>query len=425
MPNLTGTDLLSLIERDTTLKRAAGTNGGEWKGPCPFCGGDDRLCVWPNHPEGAQWWCRQCERGGDPIAYQVEHGDLTPREAGRLRRGDETLQDGQRRPKGVRPRRTQAKPAPEARRSADLPTWETSAALAVVADCEKALWTAAGEKARTWLHDERGLTDATIRRWRLGHNPGTWRDDDRKIHGLWTPRGVIVPCVAGDALWYLKVRRPVPSGGAYDPNLHGPKYRQVSGGKSALYGLPFLAGKRVVVICEGELDAVLLWQEAGDLVDVVAVGSASGRPALPFLVHLAGAARWLVAFDRDGAGEEGATWWGEYSARVRRVRPLQGNDLTDFHQAGGDLRAWVTYHVERLALDNPPAEPVRIDTLPPTTAGLDRALTILEAATGCADAEAERLSGEWDALNRRYTNSLGRDPLPIRVGAEVYQAALL
>jgi len=68
---------------------------------------------------------------------------------------------------------------------------------------------------------------------------------------------------------------------------------------------------------------------------------------------------------------------------------------------------------------------VRIDTLPPTTAGLDRALTILEAATGCADAEAERLSGEWDALNRRYTNSLGRDPLPIRVGAEVYQAALL
>lgn len=41
-------DLLSLIQRDVRLKRVAGTHGGEYAGPCPFCGeGEDRLRVWP------------------------------------------------------------------------------------------------------------------------------------------------------------------------------------------------------------------------------------------------------------------------------------------------------------------------------------------------------------------------------------------
>jgi hypothetical protein len=63
----------------------------------------------------------------------------------------------------------------------------------------------------------------------------------------------------------------------------------------------------------------------------------------------------------------------------------------------------------------------RIDNLPPTTAGLNRALTILAQSTGCPDCEAERLLSQWDALNRRYTDRLGRDPLPIRTGDQVYQ----
>ncbi len=395
--DLTGIDLLALVERDTRLKRAASTNGGEWKGACPFCGGRDRFCVWPNDFKGARWWCRQCERGGDAIAYQVEHGDLTPQEAGRLRHGDQALQEGQGRLNRAQPRRSRAKPTPEARREADKPIWDASAALAVVADCEAALWTVAGEKARAWLH-ERGLTDDTLRAWRSGYNPTA-----RKVRDLWTPRGIVMPCFVGDVLWYVKVRRPAPP-------LPGPKYQKLKGSKSALYGLPFLTGKRAVVICEGELDAVLLWQEAGDLVDVVAVGSASGRPAMPFLVRLAGATRWLVALDRDAAGETGADWWGEYSARVRRVRPLQGNDLTDFHQAGGDLHAWVAYHLEQLVSDKILAKrpkPVQlIETLPPTPAGLERALALLESATGCPDAEADRLLAHWDELNVRCNHEV-------------------
>jgi len=109
-----------------------------------------------------------------------------------------------------------------------------------------------------------------------------------------------------------------------------------------------MTGKAVVVLCEGEFDGLLVWQEAGDLVDVAALGSASTRPTPAHLIPLLGARHWLLAADCDIAGERAAKMWGEYTARVVRRRPLLGNDLTDFWRAGGDLRAWITDCLERL-----------------------------------------------------------------------------
>lgn len=377
-------DLLSLVKQDTVLRRVASTNGGEYSGPCPFCGGRDRFNVWPNHPSGrGHWWCRQCERSGDAIAYLVERGDLTPQEAGQMRHGDTAHQNTPGQRKRAQPWRSQAKSPVEVPQNAPRPAWDPSAALAVVTDCEAALWTEAGEKARAWLH-KRGLTDDTMRRWRLGYN-ATRRD----IHGLRISRGIVIPCFVDGVPWYIKVRRPVPP-------LSGPKYQKAAGSKSALYGLDHLTGKRVVVICEGEFDAMLLRQKAGDLVDVVAVGSATTKPALPFLARLAGATRWLVAFDRDGAGDRGADWWGDFSSRVRRVRPLQGNDLTDFHQAGGDLRAWVTYHLERLEAEARPQSRDCVTSPIPTPSPVGR--ENLEAE---AQALLDRLNQDSEAT-RRY-----------------------
>jgi DNA primase len=68
-------NLLEIIGRDTKLKKAASTNGGEWAGPCPFCGGRDRFRVWPQPAGGKpRFWCRQCECSGDAIDY-VMHRD--------------------------------------------------------------------------------------------------------------------------------------------------------------------------------------------------------------------------------------------------------------------------------------------------------------------------------------------------------------
>jgi len=74
-------NLADLIGRDTPLIRIAGTRGGEWAGPCPFCGGQDRLHVQPAYG-GGRWFCRQCApRGGDAIDYLCRRERLTFHEA--------------------------------------------------------------------------------------------------------------------------------------------------------------------------------------------------------------------------------------------------------------------------------------------------------------------------------------------------------
>ena len=74
-------NLADLIGRDTPLVRIAGTRGGEWAGPCPFCGGQDRLHVQPAYG-GGRWFCRQCApRGGDAIDYLRRRERLTFHEA--------------------------------------------------------------------------------------------------------------------------------------------------------------------------------------------------------------------------------------------------------------------------------------------------------------------------------------------------------
>jgi len=347
--DLSRVDLLSLIERDTRLKRVAATHGGEYAGPCPFCGGDDRFRVWPEHPDGrGQWWCRRCERGGDAVDYvRVRHNldfvaacawlglDLPGREG---RKGHSF--DGAGQATKTESRGEEEPPVPPAldrdHQFVDgaPPTEEwRRAALKVVTQCETALWGAGGAKARAWL-DARGLTEDTCQAWRLGYH-----GEDERIGDLYVPRGIVIPCFCEEALWYVKVRRPVPP-------LAGPKYWQVKGSKLTLFGLDRLVGQREIVICEGELDALLLRQLAGDLADVIAVAGASQRPNAQALLRLAEYRRWIVAFDHDDAGAQGADWWG-FAARTRSVRPLQGKDLTDFHLAGGDLRSWIEFLLAR------------------------------------------------------------------------------
>ena len=65
-------DLLATIQMyGGILKKMAGTEGGEWKGPCPKCGGTDRFTVQPNYGNnGGRWSCRQCSpQWGDTVGF--------------------------------------------------------------------------------------------------------------------------------------------------------------------------------------------------------------------------------------------------------------------------------------------------------------------------------------------------------------------
>ena len=79
-------DLLAIIGTDTTLKKVAGTRGGEWSGPCPFCNGTDRFHAHPNW-KGGEWHCNQCspdERWHSVYDYVMKRDGLTFVEAKEL-----------------------------------------------------------------------------------------------------------------------------------------------------------------------------------------------------------------------------------------------------------------------------------------------------------------------------------------------------
>lgn len=50
----------------------------EYSAACPFCGGVDRFCVWP---EKDRYWCRQCNRKGDSIQLIRDLDGMTFNEA--------------------------------------------------------------------------------------------------------------------------------------------------------------------------------------------------------------------------------------------------------------------------------------------------------------------------------------------------------
>jgi DNA primase len=316
-------DLAALIERD--LGHPARREGRWLKWICPFH--DDRKT--PSlGVVGNRWKCFGCGRSGDAIDWLRKRERLSFREAcGRL--GSIDLVP------------SSEKAAPHHLPSSSVPAtaWQDQA-LDVVGNCQAYLWSDAGTKARGWLN-RRGLAKDTVRKWRLGFN-----SRDQRLFGLWVPRGIVIPCLAASRVWYLKVRRA--TGQA--------KYSQVSGGQVALFGADTIATQDTVVVTEGEFDAMLLHQEAGDLVGVVTMGSAAARLPDAWVPHLLGVQRLLVAYDADVAGARGAARWESVSPRAERIVPLEGKDVTDFHLAGGDLRTWVQF---ALAADaEPTAAPV-------------------------------------------------------------------
>jgi DNA primase len=328
-------NLVDLIGRDTTLRKVASTHGGEYAGPCPWCGGEDRFRIWP-HADRPGYWCRQCGKNGDAIQYLMDHDRLRFREA-RARVG----------------RPLDEAPCPRPERPLKLPplamppgeVWQARA-RAFVERCEQTLWTPAGAPARDYLH-RRGLQDDTIQAKRLGYHPTErWEHPDlwglppehQKIHLL---QGIVFPWYVGSELWRVLFRR------EGDDIPKDERYRPIAGGGNTLYQVDTLQPNAPAMLVEGVLDALAVWQEAGDLIAVVAAGTTSGRRER-WIGRLDLASTVLVALDADQAGDTASEWWLKaLGSQARRWRPFYG-DPTAMLQDGADLRTWVR---EGLATD--------------------------------------------------------------------------
>ncbi len=468
MIDLNGIDLLILIGRDTQLKRTAATHGGEYAGPCPLCGGRDRFRVWPSHPDGkGRWWCRGCEKHGDALDYVRECDGLTFLDA--LGVLGLSAQAGLDAGDNVTSPRPSPRPRPPRAQAAPGSAWQERG-RAFVEECKAALCAPGGARALNWLRG-RGLSDETIESAVLGYNAtdstegwATWGLEPREgKRGVWLPRGIVIPWIIGADLWRVNIRRPVG-----DPKYIGP-----AGWANGLYNAEALTTDMPAMMVEGELDALTLTQEIGDLVTSVATGSTGGSRRARWIARLALCPAVLVAFDMDAPGEKGAAYWVDVLDNAQRWRPYWG-DANEMASDGADLRGWVSAALrgrQRTETPTPPAvvtlpipqeaprdaESAEPDEIPRNLAGngpqdvadlpghrglvaclaLDRELpdadligdieTAMEAhlaemevATGCPDAEAGRLLAEFDRLTAAMA-----DPLPHRVGDGVYQESFL
>ncbi|MBU4233232.1 MAG: hypothetical protein KKF43_11990, partial [Proteobacteria bacterium] len=316
----------------------ASTNGGEYKGPCPYCGGEDRFCVWPHEGNTGRYWCRQCEKQGDAIQYLRESRRMTFQ-------GARALLGISKRWVGLKSREGRKAPWIPREVIAPSPTWQKKA-RELIKKTEKHLWSSeiACKQARQWLK-RRGLSAEIIREANLGwlledmwESRSKWGLDDRieggKRKKLWIPSGLVIPYVRGEEVIRLRIRRPDPA--------DDPKYYLLPGSDTRPMLWP--PENKIYTVVESELDGLLLRQEISDLAGIIALGSAQKRPDQEVHKALSRAGLILVALDSDEAGTQATCrWWlRQYEQARWWPIPMQyGKDPTEAKEAGLDLRSWI------------------------------------------------------------------------------------
>ena len=216
------------------------------------------------------------------------------------------------------------------------------------------------DEARSYLHKERGLSDATIRAFHLGYNPTNLYDDPKRwgLEGrkIWLPRGIVIPGFGSDGkVSYIKIRRPLLGDalGAYIPEWNPKdgfpetKFGGPRGGRSVLFHLQLMDHLPVLILTEGEWDTLLLWEHCADLCDVGTIGGARSKFVSPDLASLTRYLATLVIHDDDKAGDEGRNYISKLHAVSQRIVALEppDHDLTDYWKSGGDLRRWIAQNV--------------------------------------------------------------------------------
>ena len=339
-------DLLGLVEsRGIRMRKVGNKHGGEYHGPCPFCGGEDRFAVWPhqrsNICEGT-FWCRGgntpgngCGKRGDTVNFIMQTSGISFKDA--CYRLNIPLPES----KALRtPAAAPAERRADQTKMIEPPNaiWRTKA-RAFVETAYNAIWD--HPDVIDWLV-ARGIPESAIGRYGLGWNakdyyrpravwglPPELKEDGRE-RKLWLPPGLVIPQVMkGGEIWRIRIRR---EGEAK------PKYWAVPG--SAM-GCLVLGKGRVAVVVEAELDTIAVAIAAGDLVTAVGLGSAQLRPDTATAALLRNSIDILFALDFDRPGAKELKWWQEHYPKSRPWPVPDGKDPGEAVKAGEDLRAWI------------------------------------------------------------------------------------
>ncbi len=384
-------NLAGLIERD--LGPASKRNGRWLLWRCPFH--DDREPSLAVTEDNGRWHCFGCGESGDAITWLQKREGLSFKEACQCLGAMPSL------------------PAPSVRKASatitDIegppsPDWQERA-QAIVDKAADALWTDEASSALDYLH-RRGFTDETLRRWRIGYTTHP-------------ERGILIPCYYERVLWEVKLRRP----------KGNPKYKALPGSKTALFGAETLPDHQVAVLAEGMFDAMLLEQEVGDLVGVATSTAPMSNWRASWTHHFLHCQRILVAYDTDAPGERHAQKLLSMFARARRmappIRPPEGKDITDYYLVGGDLRAWIEFHLARQEAGAQPARtlPEMLSETPSEQEAIQTPQMPPSSVLGASDKAEAELSAAWEAwydLEERIRQECSRgDPASVEMQASL------
>lgn len=346
-------DLITLVESDL----GQGKKSGRWTlFRCPFHDDHKPSFAVTNGDDtrGPGFRCFSCGKHGGPVTWLMEYRKMTLEDAKNALKGNYAHSPRQ---NAIQPREMPLETPPGAK-------WQQRA-CEIVARAEEVLWTNKGAfegfdwqeidqetgkpvinklSALDWLFS-RGLTEQTLRAWHIGFIPVDWQDSPEKWglpseKKIYLPKGILIPCIVGNNTWYLKIRQPATK----------PKYIQIPGSKPALYMAQELELHDTAVFCEGEMDALLLWQEAGCFTAIITLGSATNDlNTMTWGLYMLNIHQWFTAYDNDQAGEQGQQkldWLHPKRLNIPQLKP-HDKDITDFFKSGGDISDWLLSEFRR------------------------------------------------------------------------------
>jgi hypothetical protein len=337
-----------LAAKKVTLKKVSSTHGGEYAGPCPACGGNDRFRVWPDQYQGkGGYWCRSCGKVGDNIQFLIDFEGMDFKAACAYL--NITI-DQHQMERPTTPVKQEFTPVKH-QIPADL--WQEKAENFITCAQQRL-----GENVEVvkWLA-ARGINAEAAVTARLGWNPGedgkdifrprtAWGLPDlKKENGrsrmLWIPQGLIIPYSVDGIIQRIRVRRPEEHRTKENPY----PYYVVPG--SSMATMIIGAERRAFVIIESELDGIAC-AAAQDLAGSVSLGTLEGKPDAAAYAILKGALQILNALDYGDKGggkkaaERAMKWWlDNFSDRCDRWPVPKGKDPGEAFQMGIDLEQWI------------------------------------------------------------------------------------
>lgn len=367
-------------------RRTGSKNGGEFRGPCPSCGGNQsstKFALWPLDPErrekGGSFYCFACGASGDGIEFLRKFKGFSFKEAcealGISMEGEKTGRKGNNQKDPFRLFEESSSGAslqfePPSRgfteEVTDPPTYAKKLEL-FARWCHQRLKEDFSSHAS--FFEKRGITWEIIKRYRLGVNPGERGRDLFRERAEWglkasepgkrfvLPAGYTIPW-AWDAFGQCGVKRVRVrrfNRKARDGS-ELPKYHVIKGGGTSTWFSTTPPGldNAFFMVVETEFDAMMLEAIASDLVGVIALGSLSGRPDSIVFPALKRASRIILSLDYElrDKSKEGATlalkravsWWKEqFGDRLFIHFSPFGKDPGEFFEAYGAsmVRDWI------------------------------------------------------------------------------------